>query len=121
MADFFNFGKLKQAISDYIRAKIEILKLDIAEHLANILAQVIAYFIILIMLSLVLAFSSMGVAFLLNDLMDSNYLGFMIVAGFYLLILLIVLALLKSGKLKAFFEKKLVAENQPQNETHDGE
>lgn len=117
--DLFNIQKLKQAISDYVRIKVELFKLDITEHVANILAQVIAYFIIISMLSLVLVFSTTGIAFLLNDLLDSVYLGFLITAGFYLLILIIVFILLKSGKLKAFFEKRLISEgNQEMENNH---
>ena len=108
MADIFNIGGIKKAFTDYLKVKFELLKLDISEHLANILAQVIAYLIIIIMASLVLAFVSLGISFLLNDLLNSSYLGFMITAGFYFLILLVVFTLLKSGKLKSFFENQLV-------------
>ncbi len=108
MADIFNIGGIKKAITDYLKVKFELLKLDLSEHLANVLAQVIAYLIIIIFGSLVFAFASMGVAFLLNEVLESSYLGFMIVAGFYLLILIVVFILLKSGKLKSFFENQLV-------------
>ncbi len=110
MADFLNIKKLKHTFSDYLRVKFELFKLDISEHLANILAQMIAYIVILLMSALVLGFASMGVSFLLNDLLDSDYLGFFITAGFYFLILIIVFILLKSGKLKAIFEDKLVGQ-----------
>lgn len=114
--DLFNLHKLKNAFSDYLKTKIELLKLDVKEYMAEALAQVIAYVVILMMLSLVMAFSSIGVSFLLNEVLDSTYLGFLITAGFYLLILLIVVALLKTGRLRDFFEKQLMAENKPEED-----
>ena len=121
MADFLNIGGIKKAFTDYLKVKFELLKLDISEHLANILAQVIAYLIIIIMASLVLAFLSLGVSFLLNDLLDSAFLGFMIVAGFYFIFLIIVFALLKSGKLKSFFENQLVQDTELDLEEDENE
>lgn len=107
MADFFNIGKLKDSFSDYLRVKFELFKLDISEYMANILAQVIAYVIILLLFTLVLGFACIGISFYLNDLLDSNYLGFLITAGFFLLILIVVFVFLKSGKLKAVFEEMM--------------
>ena len=108
MNDLFSISKLKETISDYIRVKIELLKLDLTEHLANILSQVIAYIVILIMASLVIAFLSMGAANYFNERLGSAYLGQLFVAGFYLFILLIIFYFLRSGKLKSFFESKLI-------------
>jgi len=99
--------KLKEAIYEYVRVKIELFKLDLTEHLSNILAQLIAYVVILLLAGLVVTFLSMGVANLINERMESNYLGQLVVALFYLLILLLTLFYLRSGKLKKFFESKL--------------
>lgn len=116
MNDLFKISKLKEAVSDYLKVKFELFKLDITEHLSNILAQVIAYVVILLMAWLVIGFLSLGIASLLNELLDSQFLGELIVSGFYLIILLIVYAFLKSGKLKAAFEK-MIMENVPEKES----
>ncbi|MFY0625330.1 MAG: phage holin family protein [Reichenbachiella sp.] len=108
MADFFSISRIKETFSDYLKVKFELFKLDISEHIANVLAQVIAYVVILLMATLVLGFTSIGISFWLNELFESNYLGFLLTAGFYLFILIIVFIFLKSGKLKSLFENMLI-------------
>lgn len=108
MIDILKITKLKEALSDYVKVKLELFKIDMTEQISHVLAQVIAYIVILLISTLVILFVSMGMAFLINQQLDSEYLGFLIVAGAYLLILLGVLYLLKSGKLKMFFEDKML-------------
>ncbi|PIB36670.1 hypothetical protein BFP72_15295 [Reichenbachiella sp. 5M10] len=108
MIDLFNINKIKDALSDYLKVKIDLIKLDITEQLSNVLAQVIAYFIIILISSIVILFISLGLAFLINRELHSEYLGFMVVAGFYTICLAVVFTLLKSGKLKNFFEGKMM-------------
>ena len=113
--------KLKEAVYEYARVKIELFKLDLTEHLSNILAQLIAYVVILLLAGLVVTFLSMGVANLINEQMESSYLGQILVASFYLLILLLTFFFLRSGKLKKFFESKLkeAVIDKPENENLD--
>lgn len=114
-------NKLKEVLYEYVRVKIELVKLDLTEHLSNILAQMIAYLVIIIMAGFAIIFLSTGIANLINEKMDSSFLGQIIVASFYLLILLITLFYLRSGKLKRFFEsilKEAIIDN-PANETPD--
>ncbi|UXP33119.1 phage holin family protein [Reichenbachiella agarivorans] len=119
MIDILNINKIKSALSDYVKVKIELFKLDMTTQISNALAQVIAYFIIILIGGLVVFFVSMGMAFLFNQLLASTYLGFIIVAGIYLLFLLIVLYLLKSGNLKSFFEDKLMENFSSKEESNE--
>lgn len=106
--DIFKFSKIKETFTEYIRVKFELFKLDLTEHLSNILAQVIAYIIILMISGLVITFLSIALANYLNTFFVNNAIGYLIVAGIYLLLLLLIFYLLKSGKLKAFFESQLM-------------
>lgn len=106
--DFFKINKIKETLSNYVKVKFDLLKLDLTEHLANILAQMIAYFVIILIASIVVIFLSIALAQYLNLLLQSNSIGFLIVAGLYTILLLIIFYLLKSGKLKAFFETQLM-------------
>ncbi|MEO9965173.1 MAG: phage holin family protein [Reichenbachiella sp.] len=106
--DIFKISKLKETITDYIRVRIELFKLDLTEHLSNVLAQMIAYIIILIISGLVVTFLSIALANFLNAYFEGDSIGYLIVAGLYFVLLLIVYYLLRSGKLKAFFESKLM-------------
>ncbi|MGL1887498.1 MAG: phage holin family protein [Reichenbachiella sp.] len=116
MADLFNINKLKETLSDYVKVKLELFKLEITEHVSNILAQVVAYVVILLIATLVLLFLSMGLGFLFNYLLGSEFWGFIIVAGFYLILLIIVLTFLNSGKLKAFIEEAILSTKQQETD-----
>ncbi len=106
--DILNISKIKAALTEYIRVKFELFKLDLTEHLSNVLAQMIAYLVILIISGLVITFLSIALAHFLNSFFQNEAIGYLIVSGVYLLLLLLVFYFLKSGKLKAFFEAKLM-------------
>ena len=106
--DILNINKLKETISEYVKIKIELLKLDITEHISKILAQVIAYLIIFILALFVFGYASIALANYLNTIFQNDIGGYLVLSGFFLLLLFIVLYFLKSGKLKAFLEAKIV-------------
>jgi len=110
----FNINKLKEALSGYIKVKLELFKLDMAEHLSKILAQMVAYLVILIFLGLVTLFLSIAVALHLNEILESSYLGFVLVSAFYTVLLICVFILLKTGNLKSFFESILMTKDETQ-------
>lgn len=118
--DLLKISKLKETFTEYIRVKFELFKLDIAEQLSNVLAQMIAYVVILLISGLMITFLSIALANFLNTFFVGEAIGYLIVAGIYLLFLLLVFYLLKSGKLKSFFESKLMEniskENSKENE-----
>lgn len=118
--DILNIGKLKETFTEYIRVKFELFKLDLTEHLSNVLAQMIAYLVILIISGLVVTFLSIALAHYLNTYFQNESIGYLIVAGIYLLLLMLVFYFLKSGKLKAFFEAKLM-ENISKETSNDDE
>jgi len=104
-------NKLKETVAAYVKIKLELFKLDITEHLLKILAQVIAYLIIFIMAVLVFAFAGVALANYLNSVFENAYGGYLVIAGFFLILLFIVLYLLQSGKLKTFLESKMLDSN----------
>ncbi|MCV9387910.1 phage holin family protein [Reichenbachiella ulvae] len=108
MIDILKITKLKEALSDYVKVKLELFKIDMTEQISHVLAQVIAYIVILLIATLVILFVSMGMAFLINEQLESEYLGFLVVAATYLIVLLFVFYLLRSGKMKLFFEDKML-------------
>ncbi|MFY0651043.1 MAG: phage holin family protein [Cyclobacteriaceae bacterium] len=103
-----NINKLKEALAGYVKVKVEMLKLDITEHLSKILSQLIAFLIIFIIATYVLAFASFALANFLNDLWGNSYGGFLVLSGIYLVLLLTIVYLLKSGKMKKYLESILV-------------
>lgn len=105
--DLVNLNKLKEALSGYIKIKIELFKLDITEHLSQVLSRVIAMFVIFIISMFVLAFASLALASYLNDLWGNSFGGYLVLSGIFTIILVFTIYLLKSGKLKEFLESNL--------------
>ena len=87
----------------YIRMEIERIKSSAQEKATEIISKIIIFAAIGIVALFVLIFLSITVGLLLNDALDSSYLGFLIVTGFYILVLGI-LFLVKND-----FERKLLS------------
>lgn len=110
LSEILKIRKLKDALAGYVRVKIELLKLELTEHIAAILAQVVAYFILFNIGMFVIAFASVATANGLNSLLDSEQAGYWIISGVYMIILLITLIYFKSGILRKNIEHKINSE-----------
>jgi len=106
--DLINLNKLKDILSGYLKVKIELLKLDLTEHISKILSKVIAFLVIFIVAMFVLAFASFALANFLNEVWGNSFGGYLVLAGVYTIVLLIVLYFLKSGKMKQYLESNIV-------------
>lgn len=109
--DILNINKLKETIFEYVKIKSELLKLDITAYLSKILAKIIAYIIIIFITLLVFVYASIALANYLNGVWENNFGGYLVISGFFSILLFIVLYFLKSGKLKAFLESKIIENN----------
>ena len=81
---------LTQHVKDYINTKIEITKLRLAEKTSQVVGNVIAILIVAVLFLFVVVFGSLAGAWALSDMIGKPYAGFLIVAGFYLLLGIIV-------------------------------
>lgn len=86
----------------YIRVEVERIKASAQEKLTEVISKLIILAAIGLVALFVLVFLSITAGLLLNDALDSSFLGFLIVTGFYILVL-IVLFLVKNN-----VEKKLL-------------
>lgn len=80
-----NAENLVEHTHDYINTKIELLKLSTAEKSSAILANIIAGAIVTIVMVFFLVFASITIAIVIGSWLDNMWLGFLLVAGFYLL------------------------------------
>ena len=87
-------AQLVEQLKQYGGLKLEMLKLD---------AALILGFVLLLIVCAVAICASFAVAYALGDLFDSDALGFLCVAAFYLLLLIIVYV-----RKKAWIERPLV-------------
>ena len=81
----FDIDRLLASLQGYIETKVELVKLDAKEELQSVIAKLLVLGILVILGLLTVLFLSFGIAYFLNDLLDSNIWGFAIVGVLYLL------------------------------------
>ena len=89
MSDFLKIGELKENLIKLIEAKFELTKLNVQDKIEGIVVKVAYALITFILGIVVIVFLSMLIALGLNHLIGSSWLGFLIMFGFYVLILAI--------------------------------
>lgn len=94
---------LKEELSSYIRLRIELFRISSYEKIAKVSASLITGLLITILAMFFSVFGSVVAGLYFSRISGSPIAGFGIVAGFYLLLLVIVLAFRKS-----LFEKLLI-------------
>lgn len=80
------FGYLRE----YVEKRIELYRVEIAEQLVESLSTLITSFLLLIIFGTVALFGSLSAGFYLAEVLDSLWLAFLIVTGFYALLALIL-------------------------------
>ena len=111
LAKFFKVDSLISNLTGYVETRIELLKVEAKEEASKGLAKVILFLLICFIFSLVIIFLSVGVALLLSNELGP-FAGFGIVAGFYLVVGLVVLGMKEKitvnleGKMREALSKK---------------
>jgi|SRR5688572_14167366 len=90
---------IAEDLKSYVNTTLELYKLKATEKGAEMASQVIINLVLAVMAAMVLLFASFALALLLSEYFDRMYLGFVIVAGVYALLGMIVY-LLKNTWLK---------------------
>jgi hypothetical protein len=75
---------------DYGKTSYELLKLKTLDKTSEVVASLIPLLFVLIFVALFLMFISLGLAFLLGDVLGKTWYGFLLVGGFYGLFALII-------------------------------
>ncbi|MBA3901046.1 MAG: phage holin family protein [Bacteroidetes bacterium] len=104
----FEPGKIDElmaSLRSYINTNIELLKLEATERISIIGAGIISSLVLTVIGIFFIFFISFGAAFYLSAILGDNYSGFVMVAGFYLLVLLILLIGRKSLLKKPICDK----------------
>jgi uncharacterized membrane protein YqjE len=92
-------------LSGYLEARIELLKIEIREDVAKVVASAMIYAVVFFFATMFMIFFSIGLAQFLNRYFDESYLGYWIVAATYLTGFLIFMIFRKS--ILKNFEKHL--------------
>jgi hypothetical protein len=95
--------KLVEKVSEYIKVRKELAILKTVDKGSQLFANFISDILVLLFAVLAFLFGSFALSFYLSEILGHSYIGFLIVAGFYLLVALI----LNSIKDK-YLEKKIM-------------
>ncbi|MDJ1484023.1 phage holin family protein [Cytophagaceae bacterium YF14B1] len=99
--------KILENVLRYIESRFELFKLEIEESVSIALVRLIQGLIIGILGVFVLLFFSWGVANALNVWLNSTFVGYFIVGGIYLILMLAILSRSGEEKLKQQIEGKV--------------
>jgi|APHig6443717817_1056837.scaffolds.fasta_scaffold06865_5 uncharacterized membrane protein YagU involved in acid resistance len=93
-----SFEKIENLIENlkcYAVTTVDLFKLETADRFSTILSKLISNVIIWLTVVLFSLFLSLCISFFLSDIFDNSYIGFGIVAGFYLLLLIALIVFRK--------------------------
>ena len=93
---------LTDSLHSYVKKNCEIIKFELIENTSSIGSSVITNLILVLVTAFIILFVSLSAGFYLSDLIGNTYVGFLIVAGFYLILGTILLI----GR-KVFMERPL--------------
>ncbi|MBN7810048.1 phage holin family protein [Algoriphagus sp. H41] len=121
-------GEIVQTVKGIIEARIGIVKQEIQDEFVGILSRLILLVVIGSMLMLVFLFLSLSLAFFLSQVTKSPYMGFLIVALLYFLVVLAMIVTRDSLRtqqrvermLKNFIFKVKLKREQEENEQEIG-
>jgi uncharacterized membrane protein YqjE len=105
---FFKLDSIVDHISGYVESRVALVKMEIREEIAGILSRTLMIIVMMLIAFLLLLFFSAGIAWYLNTVFGDDFAGFFLVGGFYLLLLILMIAFRKS--LLKSLEKKFASE-----------
>jgi hypothetical protein len=82
---------LKENIKDYINDKVDLVKLKTADRAGSAVSGVVVGLILARLFLFTMIFLSLSAAYAISQSTGKDYLGFLIVAGFYILLTVLVL------------------------------
>ncbi len=100
--------KIVDQIAEYAEIKTEQIKLKFVSKVSRLLATVLSLVLIGFLGLLLLFFLSLSVGEVLNESLESNYWGYFIITGFYIILVTIVLLLAKAKKISSWFERLIL-------------
>lgn len=83
-------------VEEYVKTNIELVKLKATDKVADMVGAIITQITLVILAFFFLLMLNIGIAFWLGTLMGATHYGFMVVAGFYALLVGVLFAFRKS-------------------------
>ena len=95
-------------IVEFFEIKVQELKLKTIQTTSQVLAILILIITISSLAFLFVLFSSFALGTLFNELLDSQYLGFLIVAGIYLLLIITIVILFQRNIINKWLQSLIL-------------
>lgn len=87
---FLKLDSLIEHLTGFVETRIELMKVEVQEELARVLSRALVFVVISSVLTLFILLFSMAISYKIGERLG-NFGGFAIVAGFYLLIGVIII------------------------------
>jgi hypothetical protein len=71
---------------NFTKTSIDLLKLNMVEKTADVVSSVTSKLVILLIVAMFIFLLNIGLSLWISEILQSSYLGFLIVSGFYLII-----------------------------------
>lgn len=117
-------SQIKQLIEQlkvYVNLRLDYMRLYVADFLIRFFSGMVLWLVIFLFLFFVLVFGSFAFAFWFGELTGNMALGFLIIAGFYVLLAVLIYLLRKQLLIKPFTKLIMTQmELDKLNETEDG-
>lgn len=91
-----------------VEKRVELFKVEMKEESARAAARLVVVVIVSLSLFMAALFISIGLSFVIGRMMNDEMLGFFIMGGFYLLILVILIFANKALGINQKLEKKIL-------------
>lgn len=108
MEEEFDHQKLIDKVAEYVNVRKELALLKTVDKGSQIFANIISGILVLLFAVLAFVFGSFALSFYLSEILGNSYIGFLIVAGFYLLIAIILYSI-KDNYLEKKFMNVIIA------------
>ena len=93
-----------EQVKIYLNLRLDYLKLNVAEYLIKFFSGLALFMVLFSFIFFVLVFGSFAFAYWFGAKTGNQWLGFLIVAGFYLLVALILILVEETAYSQAFFQ-----------------
>ena len=103
LLNLFKSNAIVDVAQQLFQSKIDNWKMDIYKKLSDVLSSIILIIVISFVFLMMLLFLGFGLSFYLNIILDSSYLGFLIVGGLFMVAAWVMSLTIRTG----YFQHKL--------------
>jgi hypothetical protein len=111
-----NLDKVVNVLLDYLDIRLELFEIQLKERLVMVLSSVAVFILIISFGLFVVLFFSLAAAVLINMILESTFLGYLIMGGIFFALCMIIMLfkdkLITSRFINVFFEKSMKESDQ---------